>query len=279
MTPTAADLKTKPWSLGLLPPLPAIALKVLEELSHEDFATGKVVRWIEADPAFTAELLRVANSAMYGSCYQIRSVHRAATTLGADFVKALAITVAMRIYLKTALRLPILRRCWRHSLACGILAEELSLATFDDVGAGYTAGMLHDVGRMGFLATYPAEYAALLGAPVERSVDLLHRERALFEVDHCEAGEWLARKWKLPLELETIAARHHDEPDQVASTLNRIRLACRLADALGFSVIQGESCDEYLGLMARLSSEARARFPDNFEYLKATIVRRIDALS
>jgi HD-like signal output (HDOD) protein len=279
MTPTAPDLKVKPWTLSLLPPLPAVALKVLEELSHEDFATSKVVRWIEADPAFTAELLRVANSAMYGASYQIQSVSRAAMTLGADFVKALAITVAMRIYLKSALRLPILRRCWRHGLACGILAEELSLATFDDVGAAYTAGMLHDIGRMGFLATYPAEYARLLGAPVGRSADLLQRERELFEVDHCQAGEWLARKWKLPFELEAIAARHHEEPDQDASTLNRVRLACRLADALGFSVIPGESCDEYLGLMARLSSEARARFPDNFEYLKATIVRRIDALN
>jgi len=187
--------------------------------------------------------------------------------------------VAMRIYLKTALRLPILRRCWRHGLACGILAEELSLARFDDVGAGYTAGMLHDIGRMGFLATYPAEYAALLGPPVERSVDLLQRERELFEVDHCQAGEWLARKWKLPPDLEIIAARHHEEPDQEASTLNTVRLACRLADALGFSVTHGESCDDYLNLVSRLSSDARAKFPDGFEYLKATIVRRIDALN
>ena len=279
MTPTTGGLKTKPWTLSLLPPLPAVALKVLEELSHEDFATGKVVQWIEADPAFTAELLRVANSAMYGSSCQIRTVPRAAMTLGADFVKALAITVAMRIYLKTALRLPILRRCWRHGLACGILAEELSLATRADVGAGYTAGMLHDIGRMGLLATYPAEYAGLLGAPVEHSVDLLQRERELFEVDHCQAGEWLARKWKLPPELETIAARHHEEPDQDASTLNTVRLACRLADALGFSVLPGASCDEYLSLVARLSSEARARFPDGFEYLKAMIVRRIDTLN
>jgi len=216
---------------------------------------------------------------MYGSAYQIRSVQRAAITLGAEFVKALAITVAMRIYLKTALRLPILRRCWRHGLACGILAEELSLAMRADVGAGYTAGMLHDIGRMGFLATYPAEYAGLLAAPVEHSIDLLRRERELFEVDHCQAGEWLARKWKLPFELEAIAARHHEEPDQNASTLNTVQVACRLADALGFSVIPGESCDEYLRLMARLPSEARARFPESFEYLKTMIVCRIDALN
>ena len=64
-------MKTKSWTVGLLPPLPAIALKILEELSHEDFANGKVVQWIEADPAFTAELLRVANSALYGASYQI----------------------------------------------------------------------------------------------------------------------------------------------------------------------------------------------------------------
>jgi putative nucleotidyltransferase with HDIG domain len=271
--------ETKPWALSTLPPFPAVALKVLEELSKPEFEVKQVVRWIESDPAFTAELLRVANSALYGFSYQIQSVHHAAMTLGADFVKALAMTVAMRTYLKTALRLPILRRCWRHSLACGVLAGELNTANRNGSDTAYTAGLLHDIGRMGLLAAYPAEYANLLGVSAEHTFDLLHCEHELFDIDHCEAGAWLARKWRLPPDLVSIAARHHEEPGIDSSTLNTVQLACRLADALGFSVIQERSVEDYLSVMNRLTPEARAKFPDSLEELKAMIVARIDALN
>jgi putative nucleotidyltransferase with HDIG domain len=279
MTPTLTITGDKPWALSTLPPFPAVARKVLEELSKEDFELKRVVHWIESDPAFTAELLRVANSALYGFSYEIQSVHHAAITLGADFVKALAMTVAMRTYLKTALRLPILRRCWRHSLATAVLAGELSAASRQATDTAYTAGLLHDIGRMGLLAAYPAEYANLLSVSAEHSFDLLHCENELFDIDHCAAGAWLAKEWKLPAELVKIAAHHHEEPTEEPSILNTIRMSCRLADSLGFSVIQERSTDEYLTLMAKLSPEARAKLPECYEDLKNKIVTRIDALN
>ncbi len=277
MTPTATIPGTKPWALSTLPPFPAVALKVLEELSKEGFEIKQVVRWIESDPAFTVELLRVANSALYGFSYQIVSVHHAAMTLGADFVKALAMTVAMRTYLKTALRLPVLRRCWRHSLACAVLTGELCAPNSAD--SAYTAGLLHDIGRMGLLAAYPAEYANLLNVSAEHSFDLQHCEGELFDIDHCAAGAWLARDWKLPAEIVAIAARHHEELDQEPSLLNSVRLACRIANALGFSVIQGRSTDTLDDLMMRFPQAARGRFPRDADILKSMIVSRIDALN
>ena len=57
MTPTATIPEARPWALSTLPPFPAVALKVLEELSRDEFELKQVVRWIESDPAFTAELL------------------------------------------------------------------------------------------------------------------------------------------------------------------------------------------------------------------------------
>jgi putative nucleotidyltransferase with HDIG domain len=279
MTSTVEIPDSKPWALSTLPPFPAVALKVLEELSKGDFELKSVVRWIESDPAFTAELLRVANSALYGFSHEIQSVHHAAMTLGADFVKALAMTVAMRTYLKSAMRLPVLRRCWRHSLACAVLAGELSAATRRGVDAAYTAGLLHDIGRVGLLAAYPAEYANLLSVSAEHSFDLVHCENELFDIDHCRAGAWMAREWKLPTEIVHIASYHHEEPTEDASVLNTIKLSCRLADALGFSVIQERSTDDYLELMSRLTPDARAKLPACYDDLKAKVVTRIDALN
>lgn len=279
MTPTATIPETKPWALSTLPPFPAVALKVLEELSKEGFEIKQVVRWIESDPAFTVELLRVANSALYGFSYQIVSVHHAAMTLGADFVKALAMTVAMRTYLKTALRLPVLRRCWRHSLACAVLTGELCAASGSAADAAYTAGLLHDIGRMGLLAAYPAEYANLLNVSAEHAFDLSHCESELFDIDHCAAGAWMARDWKLPAEIVGIAARHHDELDQEPGLLISVQLACRIANALGFSVIQGRNAGTLDDLMMRMPQAARSRFPRDADTLKSMVVSRIDALN
>jgi HD-like signal output (HDOD) protein len=93
----------RPWALSTPPPFPAIAMKVLELLGKEDVDVRQVVRWLQADPIFSSEMLRVANSALYGTSRQIRSVHHATLTLGLDFVKALAVTVGLRAYVKSAI--------------------------------------------------------------------------------------------------------------------------------------------------------------------------------
>ena len=54
---------------------------------------------------------------------------------------------------------PAVRRCWRHSIACGLIARELAPAYGVSKEKAYTVGMLHDVGRLGMLASYPVKYS------------------------------------------------------------------------------------------------------------------------
>jgi putative nucleotidyltransferase with HDIG domain len=242
-----------------------------------------VVRWLQADPVFAGEMLRVANSALYATSGQIRSVHQATITLGLDFVKALAVTVGMRAYVKSAIKEPILRRCWTHSLACGMLSQELAAACFMKSDEAYTAGLLHDLGRLGLLAAYPVEYANLLNVAVDNSFDVLECERDLFDVDHCQAGAWLAEQWKLPPELVAIAAHHHDNPppgapNQKLDLLTLVRLACRMADALDFAVISARQTSTVEEILERLPQPAKLRFPKDIESLKTKVDDRIQAL-
>ena len=274
----------RPWALSTPPPFPAIAMKVLELLGKEDVDVRQVVRWLQADPIFSSEMLRVANSALYGTSRQIRSVHHATLTLGLDFVKALAVTVGLRAYVKSAMKEPILRRCWAHSLACGILSQELATACLLKADEAYTAGLLHDIGRLGLLAAYPVEYANVLNVAVEYSFDLLHCERELFDIDHCQAGAWLAEQWKLPAELATIAAHHHDEPtltyaNQPPDLLLMVRLACRLADLLDFSVVKARQSMTVEQILEYLPEAARIRFPTDMEALKVKVTQRVQTLS
>jgi putative nucleotidyltransferase with HDIG domain len=275
----------RPWALSTPPPFPAIAMKVLELLGHDDTVdVREVVRWLQADPVFSGEMLRVANSALYGLRTEIRSVHQATINLGLDFVKAVAITVGLRAYVKSAVKAPVLRRCWTHSMACGIVSQELAAACFMKGDEAYTAGLLHDIGRMGLLAAYPLEYANVLSVAVEYSFDVLHCEKELFDIDHCEAGAWMAEQWKLPATLADIAAHHHDPLPAVTAKqkldlLTIVGLACRLADSLDFGAIKATR-DSWPPekVVSYLPDAAKQRFPKDLAALKARISDRIQAL-
>jgi len=277
-------LVEQPWALSTPPPFPAIAMKVLEILGREDVDVRQVVLWIQSDPVFAADMLRVANSALYGFSGDIRSVHDATVTLGLDFVKGLAITVGLRTYMKSAMKLPTLRRCWSHSMACALLSQELATACSLKINEAYTAGLLHDIGRLGLLAAYPVEYANMLSVAVDYSFDVLHCERELFDIDHCKAGAWLAEQWKLPGELAAIAAHHHDDPGDLDMThkvdlMTIVRLACPMADALEFSVVPTPNTSTMEQILKRLPEDDRLRFPADFAALKAKIAERMEALN
>ena len=259
-------------------------MKVLELLGQEDVDVRQVVRWLQSDPVFSGEMLRVANSALYGTYGQIRSVHQATITLGLDFVKALAVTVGLRAYVKSAVKAPVLRRCWTHSVATAILSQELATACFMKGDEAYTAGLLHDIGRLGLLAAYPVEYANVLNVAMDYSFDVLHCEKELFDVDHCEAGAWLAEQWKLPAELGDIAAHHHKQPPAPGAKdkpnlLTIVELGCRMADALDFSVIKIRECWPLEQLLEYLPEAARLRFPKDTEALKTKVNDRVHILA
>ncbi len=274
----APSKSERPWALSTLPPLPAIALRILELVSKEGADLRDIVRSIQSDPAFAVELLRAANSARYGFAEPVLSLHQATLSLGLDFVKSLAITVALRAYMKNALKIPALRRCWRHSVACALLAEELASACNVKAEPVYTAGLLHDVGRMGLLSAHPNEYSNVLGVSAEFALDVLKCERDLFDVDHCEAGAWLAEDWKLPQALSEVAARHHEDPPEGTGTLSLVALGCRFADAFDYTVLPTHNTWTFEEIHARLPVRVQERYHPDLEALRARVSSRLESV-
>src|SRR5262245_19181113 len=100
----------EPWCIEHLKPFPAVALRLLKILANEDAEITDVCQIVKADAVFVGELLRTANSPLYGNSYTINSVERAVTALGMDHITKLAVTVALRIYLRDALRTDMAHR-------------------------------------------------------------------------------------------------------------------------------------------------------------------------
>ena len=231
-------LTDKSRSLKKLRPLPTVAVQLVRLVSGDQFSYRTAAKLIRADVAFSAELLRIANSPLFACEQKVDTLDHALIMLGMDRLKSLVMTVALRNFLSSARLAPTFRRCWHHSIACACACEELAGVAGNNKSAAYTAGLLHDVGRLGLLASYPVEYGTLLEIADECGDDVMDCERQLFDIDHCQAGMLLVREWTLPAEFESVTGRHHLEPAQGApDELAIVQLGCRMADALGYGVL------------------------------------------
>jgi len=271
---------TEPWALRDLPPFPWITTKLLQlfAASGDEVEVSRMTELIRSDASLTSELLRRANSALFGLRSQVSSIDRAVMMLGMDRVKTLAMTLGMGSYLKTSMRLAVLRRCWRHSLGCALLAEEFAEASSLRPDQAYTAGLLHDVGRLALLVKYPEAYADLLSVVIENHFGMLQSERDLFDLDHCEAGAWLAEGWDFPKELVDVIGDHHQPHKGRSSELVQfIHVICRLADSLDFVAAEPESPEEPADIIKELPKPVQLE-PDDLVALKDRITEKVNAL-
>ena len=260
-----------------MPPFHPVANQVVSMSGGPQPDVARIASIIGGDPALAAEVLFLANSSLFGFPARIRSLGHAVCLLGVDRIRDLAITVAIRVLMRSAKRL--MRPCWRHSVACAMIAEEISPLFGGLTEQAYTAGLLHDIGRLSFLKSYAAEADAVLSASYSSVEEVLSAERAALNVDHGTAGSWLVQYWDLPAAFGEICEHHH-EPlhENDSQDLQIIKTACRLADVMGFSAVQYRPAPRYedvlLALPASISLDALPREA----YLRDKIEARLKGL-
>jgi putative nucleotidyltransferase with HDIG domain len=261
VSPERNQERTKAMVLARIPAFSPVVLRVLDLLAKDDWDPVKLAREITADATLSAQLLRLANSALFGVSYRIDTVQKAAVAVGHSWIQQLAVSVAAGSYMQAAFQTEELRRCWRHMLATAILCREMAKAAGIAAERAYTVGLLHDIGRLGLLAAFPEEYARALKAAHGDLPALLEEEKKRFGADHCEVGRWLMEDWRLPAEFCSIAGGHHRKPAgdsfELATT---VYLACRMADALGYFFMESPQEVTVEEVRSQLPDFARARF-------------------
>jgi putative nucleotidyltransferase with HDIG domain len=236
-----------------VPPFPAVVHRILALVGNQDSDARKLAELVKMDPSFSAELLRFANSALFGARRLVTSLDQAIVGLGTDRIKTMATMVAMNRMVRSSVRIAALRKVWLHSLATALITEEAARITRSDRDAAYTTGLLHNLGTLGMMSAYPDEYSRMLEVSDDFGFDLLQTERDLFEIDHCAAGAYLAQDWDFPLEMAAAIATHHDEPVPADTSLgNLLRVSWRLADVLGYAAFSPDKRWTWADLIAFL---------------------------
>lgn len=161
----------------------------------------------------TAKILQLANSALLGVRRRVSSATQALTLIGLDLVRALVISVHIFSHFDNQqveqLDIPQL---WKHCLATACCAraiaesERAPKTTLDDC---FTAGILHDIGKLILIASLPDKYKAVVAAVKENGVSLLQAEHDTFNCTHAEVGAYLIGIWGLPHAIVEAVAWHH----------------------------------------------------------------------
>ena len=197
---------------GDLAALPTTVVDLLYIFKDADASARSVVNILHRDPAMTANVLKMSNSAFYGARREIKSVQDALVMLGNRAVITMAFASGMA---------PVMRRdlegynftrerFWNHS----ILSAATSAFAADRMGfcdrkcEAFTAGLVHDVGML-VIDTHLVNTKRNL-VTAEPAFDVSGAERRLLGFDHCDAGAMLADNWGFPPALCASIKHHHD---------------------------------------------------------------------
>ena len=225
--------------LSKLAPFHPTAMRLLTISTESGSALSDFERVFLSDPALAADLLRVANSPLYGLRSRVDSVRYAIARLGLDMVRSLGFTAGMRAYMRGSFATGAVHAVWAHSVATAVVAEALGRASGRETQPLYTAALLHDVGRLGMLNIDAESYGLVLAREYYEIEESLLLENMLFGCAHTEAGAFLSRAWGFPDTLcDCIRFHHQAAPPDAAPLFQWVQAACCFASALGFGTIR-----------------------------------------
>jgi len=213
--------------IAQLRPLPQAVMALQAVLQDEGASVADCAARIRQDPALTARLLRLANSAFYGVPGRVAGIDDAVQLIGLRSLRLLAMTAAVTLQFQApAGAARWLDAFWRHALAVAHLAQGLAERRGLPVERAYVAGLLHDIGRLVLRTAAPdvTTHAAFDGA------------------DHAAVGAAVARHWHLPEAVAEAVAVHHQPPagGGAPTLVDVVHVADALAHGLGYGYDQRE---------------------------------------
>jgi len=226
-----SDLNASLDNLVQLRPFPATASRLMSACDDPSVTAKQIGDIIRYDPTLAVSLLQLANSPIYGFTGEILSVEHATVVLGLRALKNLAVSLAVaEVFGDGDSRTAATRKqLWDHAIACGSIAQTLSLRTGKAVAdEAFFAGVVHDIGKLLLMDHRPCEYMAIIAA--EGQIDKVEREEATFGMAHTTVGGTCGRSWGLPDDIADVILFHHapNEADFGGDLIDIVSVANRL---------------------------------------------------
>ena len=206
-------LRTVVAQLYSVPSLPSLYFRIMDALASPDAGVDTIGAIVAKDPAMTAKILQLVNSAFFGIARKVSNAVEAVQYLGVGRVRSLVLSLhVFSCFDKVKIKNFSIERVWGHSMATGMIAQKIAKAEKagrEDQDEAYVAGMLHDIGKVMLASSFADRYAEAVALATERKIPMIEAEREVFGVTHAEIGAYLLGLWGLPISIVEAVALHH----------------------------------------------------------------------
>lgn len=208
-----------------LPSVPEVLLKLVEACRRPQVSLDEVVSIVQHDAALTARVITLGSASAQLEQIDFAGFKSLVADLGVDVIGSLASSIAVNQYFSRSWsgsgRYIAL---WRQSLECACMARCLARAiNYPEPEEAYFAGLLHNLGRWGYLAQFPEEYAPLIGGEHDEE-EVLASERELFGRTAIEASSLLMQRWTRDASVSDAVLFQNESVDAVLDSPGLIRL-------------------------------------------------------
>ena len=277
--------------LGLLSVPPCVAVQYLSRLLQGQFSPASVAEIVECEPALAAGVLSLAQRLAVGPASQRHAVRLVLDRLDPDAVRDLLLKtkVSAGFEIEFALEQPALpsrKDLILHSLAVACCARKVAEASESGIepNLAYTAGLLHDMGKLALQDIMPKSLAAIKREAEATKAGLHAIERKHLGTDHALLGKQLAQRWRLPEPIKLAIWLHHSDAAAFARTVPEGVLAAlvKAADNIARQANIGlsgsfdepeafESMAESLGVRADVLQQIRDELPQEVKHKSACL--------
>jgi putative nucleotidyltransferase with HDIG domain len=198
-----------------VPTLPVIAARLLDMLGKESLNAEELAEVISFDPSFASRVLKVANSPYFcrGAC--LSAIDEAILHVGFETVNDIVVMSALKDLRRESDAIDI--GLWEHSTAVAVTSRLIAVQLGSGrLGEHFMHGLLHDIGKMVMNINFKEKYGTVVDEVRSSDRSFEDVEFSAFGFSHCGIGDYLAKKWRLPVEIRSVISMHHMAASDIA---------------------------------------------------------------
>ncbi len=210
-TMTNANLDAIYAQIDSLPALPATASAVLEVTADPESSAHDLMNAILPDQSMCTTILKIANSAFFGLPREVNTIEKAVMVLGFDEVKNIVLGKAVFNSFKEldGNNQESIEKFWQHSFSSGLAAKIIAERIDISASEMFIAGLIHDIGKLAMLLTFPNIYSHLLKTAETSWRMNFEKENELFFISHDDVARRILNRWLFPERLVNSIGYHH----------------------------------------------------------------------
>jgi putative nucleotidyltransferase with HDIG domain len=244
MAKTKKDIDRFIKEIEQIPTIPVISHELMNLLSDENASIKKLTEVIEKDQAMAVKILKMANSAFYGTLGKVSSIDHALVILGTGEIKSILLAFSVRNFFSNTTSDSIDRnRFWKHSIICSQVAKYLARyfnRSSDDTI--FLSALIHDMGKVVFDEYFHEDFVNIVHFVNENHSTFSEAEKEILGITHYQVAAKLLQQWKFPQKVVMQVFFHHapwhDKGDGAGSII--VYLANLLAKMAGYSCLESE---------------------------------------